>query len=218
MTASRTTGSTAGGKLENPARHRDGDPVVGQLADEREHHFPGRFAWDRYAAARRRTSFSCSSSRIRRLPPQLIVLRGGRARLDAVLDISGLSQFSRHDSEIPKSAAIVLEQHAGLAAAGHPDHVLAELTGIGLGHGEHPSSGTSRHHRSDVTPTCSSPLRVQRSLQASQRLLRGLRQPLPLNYAGGAHSDFAASPYLGRGPSRLEAPDSKRSCDGRWDR
>ena len=54
------------GELEDPARHRDGDPVGGQLADERVHHFPGRFACDRYAAARRSTSFSCSSSRIRR--------------------------------------------------------------------------------------------------------------------------------------------------------
>ena len=34
-------------EVEDPARHRDGDPVGGQLADEREHHFPGRFAWDR---------------------------------------------------------------------------------------------------------------------------------------------------------------------------
>ena len=52
-------------QLEDPARHRDGDPVAGQLADEREHHFPGRFAWDGYAAARRSTSFSCSSRRMR---------------------------------------------------------------------------------------------------------------------------------------------------------
>lgn len=33
--------------LEHPARHRDGDPVFGQLADERVHHFPGRFACER---------------------------------------------------------------------------------------------------------------------------------------------------------------------------
>src|SRR3546814_2654222 len=53
------------GNLEDPARHRDGAPVVGELSDERVHHFPGRFACDKYAAARRSTSFSCSSSRIR---------------------------------------------------------------------------------------------------------------------------------------------------------
>jgi len=32
------------GDLQDPARHRDGHPVGGQLADERVHHFPGRFA------------------------------------------------------------------------------------------------------------------------------------------------------------------------------
>ncbi len=32
------------GDVEDPARHRDGDPVTGKLTDERVHHFPGRFA------------------------------------------------------------------------------------------------------------------------------------------------------------------------------
>ena len=69
------------GELEHPARHRDGDPVGGQLADERVDPFPGRFACDRYAAARRRTSFSCSSSRIRCAQlPQLGRLAVRRAR------------------------------------------------------------------------------------------------------------------------------------------
>ena len=45
-----------------------------------------------------------------------------------------------------------------LAGPSDPDDVLAELSGVGLGHGAHPSSGTSRHHRSDVTYPCSSPL------------------------------------------------------------
>ena len=35
------------GDLEDPARHRDGDTVGGQLADERVHHFPGRLACER---------------------------------------------------------------------------------------------------------------------------------------------------------------------------
>ena len=35
------------GDLEDPARHRDGDPVIGQLEVERAPHFLGRFAWDR---------------------------------------------------------------------------------------------------------------------------------------------------------------------------
>ena len=32
------------GDPEDPARHRDGDPVLGKLADERVHHFPGSCA------------------------------------------------------------------------------------------------------------------------------------------------------------------------------
>ncbi len=56
-------------ELQNPARHRDGDAVRGELRYERVRHFgepPSfRFACDRYAAARRRTSFSCSSNRTR---------------------------------------------------------------------------------------------------------------------------------------------------------
>src|SRR4051794_32985381 len=35
------------GDIEDPARHRDGDPVGGELTDERVHPFPGRFACDR---------------------------------------------------------------------------------------------------------------------------------------------------------------------------
>jgi hypothetical protein len=60
-----------GGDLENPTRHRDRHPHRGagrgKVTDERVHHFPGRFACDRYAAAGRSTSFSCSSKRVRRL-------------------------------------------------------------------------------------------------------------------------------------------------------
>jgi hypothetical protein len=34
-------------QLEDPTRHRDGDPVAGKVTDEREHHLPGRLDWDR---------------------------------------------------------------------------------------------------------------------------------------------------------------------------
>ena len=42
-------------KRENPARHRDRDPVRGELPRERVKPFPGRFSCYRYAAARRGT-------------------------------------------------------------------------------------------------------------------------------------------------------------------
>ena len=35
------------GELQDPARHRHGDPVGGELTHERVEPFPGRFAWDR---------------------------------------------------------------------------------------------------------------------------------------------------------------------------
>ena len=57
------------GELEDPTRHRHGDPRVGELSNERVRHFGEpprrRIACDRYAAARRNTSFSCSSNLIR---------------------------------------------------------------------------------------------------------------------------------------------------------
>src|SRR4051794_6751847 len=93
--------------VEYPARHRDGDTVGGQLAHERVEPFPGRFACDRYAVARRRTSFSCSSSLIR--------LRASRSSAESFLLTPGLtplsvsawrSQVNSVIGWIPKSLAI----------------------------------------------------------------------------------------------------------------
>ncbi len=92
-------------KLEHPTRHRDKNPVCGQLAHERVESLTGRFACDRLAAARRRTSFSCISSRLR---------LGSSADSD---DMPGLrlastsawrSQCCKQILEIPKSSAISL--------------------------------------------------------------------------------------------------------------
>src|SRR3954471_19985358 len=52
------------GEGEHPAGHRDGDSVGGKVEDQREFHFGGSTR-AKNAAARRRISFSCSSSRIR---------------------------------------------------------------------------------------------------------------------------------------------------------
>lgn len=73
-------------ELEDPTRHRDGDPVVGELFHEWVDPFPGRFACDRYAAARRNTSFSCSSRRLRR--------RSSRSSADSPVERPGLSPAS----------------------------------------------------------------------------------------------------------------------------
>ena len=69
------------GELQNPARHRNGDSVGGELSHERVEPFDGRFACDRYAAARRRTSFSCSSRRVRR--------RSSRSSVDSSVCVAG---------------------------------------------------------------------------------------------------------------------------------
>src|SRR5699024_9896470 len=52
-------------KLQYPARHHHRDPLSSELVYERVEPFPSKFACDKYAAARRSTSFSCSSSRLR---------------------------------------------------------------------------------------------------------------------------------------------------------
>jgi threonine dehydrogenase-like Zn-dependent dehydrogenase len=78
--------------------------------------------------------------------------------LQAILDIGGLDppgQTRLADAEV---GGDLLQRLPGLTVPGNPDHVLAELLGIRLRHGAHPSSGTSRHHRSDVTYPCSSPM------------------------------------------------------------
>src|SRR5215217_1550020 len=69
-------------ELEYPARHRDGNPVSSELAYERVEPFPGRLDCDKYAAARRSTSFSCSNNRFRR--------RSSRNSADSLVVLPGL--------------------------------------------------------------------------------------------------------------------------------
>jgi hypothetical protein len=98
---------------QDPARHRDRHPDPlgitgtgrGKFTDEREDHFPGRFACD--SAARRRTSFSCSRSRIRflasRSSTRSASLRPGRFPSSMS---ARFNQLLKAPSEIPKSLAI----------------------------------------------------------------------------------------------------------------
>ena len=141
------------GELKDPARHRDGDPVGGELTDERVHHFPGRFACDRYAAARRSTSFSCSSSRIRLLRlAQLDRLGAGHAGPQAVLDI-GLGQ------PVPQTRLADPEVLRDLRDPrprlyGPPRTTSSRNSfGWGLGMVNILPAAPLRHHRSDVTYT-----------------------------------------------------------------
>ena len=113
------------GELEYPARHRDGDAVCGELTHERVEPFPGRFACDRYAAARRNTSFSCSSRRLR--------LRSSRNSSDSLPTRAGLAPSSiggaaqplvqRHRMNTEISSDL-LERHTRLTShARHARHL-----------------------------------------------------------------------------------------------
>ena len=95
-----------GREIQDPARHRGGDAVLGQFADERVDHF-GEWSLAKYAVARRSTSTSCSKTRLRRRSSRIFVasasLRPGRTP-------SSTSALLSHSlsvaSEIPKSRAI----------------------------------------------------------------------------------------------------------------
>lgn len=67
---------------------------------------------DRYAAARRNTSFSCSRSRMRFFAARSSAFSAALTPgLIASSTSAAVSQFVRHDSEIPKSAATSLSEH-----------------------------------------------------------------------------------------------------------
>jgi hypothetical protein len=92
-------------EAQNPAGHRDGQTVSGKLLDQRVGHF-GEISLAKYAAALRKISFSCSSSRVR--------LRSSRSSSDSLAVTPGRSPSStsaafnqrrKHDSVIPKSLA-----------------------------------------------------------------------------------------------------------------
>lgn len=125
---------------------RDGDTVVGQLADERVDHFPGlpgRLACDRYAAARRSTSFHLQRPDPALRVAQLGQLIVGRTGLHAVLDVGFAHPLRQRHRMHPEIGGKLLQRRPGRAITGDPDDVLTELTRIGLGH-------------SDILPTCPS--------------------------------------------------------------
>lgn len=119
------------GELQHPARNRDGHPACGQLFHERVDPFPGRFACDRYAAARRRNLVLL----LQQLDPptcfpQFHALLAGRPGLHAVVDVRAahpLPQRHRVDAEV---GGHLLDRDARAAVPRDPHNVLAELLGI----------------------------------------------------------------------------------------
>ena len=147
-------------ELEHPARHRHGNSLGGELFHERVKPFPGRLDCDKYAAARRSTSFSCSSSLIRRRSlAQLRRPAGRRARLGAVIDIGLSYPLRQRDRVHPEISGNLLDRHPGNATAGNPDNIVTELSGIRPCHGVTSSQPTQPGQAiSDVTYPCSRPL------------------------------------------------------------
>src|SRR5699024_2460367 len=126
------------GELQDPQGHPDGDTVSGELAQERLEPFPGRFACERYVAARRRTSFSCSSRRTRRLRSRVSAASwrvvaertpasksAWRIHLCSVISWTPKS-FATCAMETPSSRERAAQQRRG-------------TPGIGSGHSAHPS-------------------------------------------------------------------------------
>ncbi|WP_263729848.1 hypothetical protein [Cellulomonas sp. SG140] len=65
LTGGHGCGEPAVVRLPGELEDRGGHPVGGELTHERVEPFPGRFAWDKYATARRSTSFTCPRRRMR---------------------------------------------------------------------------------------------------------------------------------------------------------
>ena len=144
--------------LQDPARHRDGDPVAASSRTSGYIIFPaGSPATDtppRGAGPRspaRATGVALRNSRFSRAPPTSHRLGCRPRRRPARASCSDTTPRSRSRPRCLRNRT------PGSRSTSNPDHVLAELSGIGPGHGAHPSSSATWHHRSDVTSPCSSP-------------------------------------------------------------
>src|SRR5699024_11572583 len=90
---------------------------------------------------------------------QLGVLVGRGTGLDPVLDVGGLDPVGQAGLADPEVCGDLFELLSWLTVPRDADDVVAELLGVRLWHGIHPSSSAAWHHRSDVTYPCSSPWR-----------------------------------------------------------
>ena len=128
-------------KTQHPAGPRDGNPDRGvgrsQFTDQRIHQFFGRFACERYGAARCSTSFSCPSRRIRRFIARISEAWSSvtPGRIPSSMS-AFLSQLCSVASLTPKSLAIW--KSGGVVLTGDRDHVAPELRGTGFGQRSHP--------------------------------------------------------------------------------
>lgn len=114
------------------------DPVTSKLPPRAGRAFPGRCACDRYVAARRSTSTSCSSSRLRCRNSRSSASRssGETEPVSAAFSAARergepLRQRHRVNPEVFRD---LLDRHPGFAVLRDTHHVVAELLRVGLGH------------------------------------------------------------------------------------
>jgi hypothetical protein len=149
------------GEAQHPAGHHDSDAVSGELGDQRVHHF-GRTSLAKKAAARRRISFSGSSSRLRFFSSRSSA-DSGRTPPDAVLDVGLLQPPVQAGLRDPEILGNLRDRR--LAFASNLDDVPAELLREWLGH------DNSSFRKASASQRMSQPIRGQTPLlvRASER-------------------------------------------------
>lgn len=131
------------GELKSSTRHRHRIPRFGELSNERVRHFweppRRRFAWEKYAAARRRTSLSWPRSRVRFFASRTSalvaeVVPGLSPSSTSITSLHPVAQTGLRDTEV---GAILSERLPWLTAAIDVYNVVAELSvgqELGTGH------------------------------------------------------------------------------------
>ncbi len=89
--------------------------------------------------------------------PQFRGLAHRCSRTVAVLDIGLTQPVLQTGLADPEVRSDLPDRDAVVALTGHSHDIVAELTGMGLGHDDSLSTGTTWHHKSVVTYPCSSP-------------------------------------------------------------
>ena len=145
------------GELENPARHRDGDSVVGELLHERVKPFPA--GWT--ATDTPQPGAGPHSPAQQPIPatqlPQLSRLAGRLTRRDPVIDISLPQPLPQRHRMHPEIGGDLLDRHPVFTVAGDPNNVVTELLGIRPCHSDILPARPPGQAISGVTYPCSRP-------------------------------------------------------------
>lgn len=130
-------------------------------------------------------------------------LRVRRSRLLTGIDHRLTHPLRQRHRMDPAVISDLLERHAIVAVAGHANDIFTELTGIGLGHGEHPSRpAEARQSRCHLSVR-----QTRHCVQSFERVV----EDLPAHSEGSTHR-WITPPH----PARDDLPGRHSSrCDGR---